>query len=257
MRDENHEKENSSRKLEDEQRVDEGIILAREIKEYIDQNPGIKPEVIICVPFTHLDPVARIIKGGKLRIGAQNCAAEESGAYTGEVSPSMIASTGTEYVIIGHSERRSLFSENDATLFRKVNIALKNDLKVIFCCGETLSEREEGRYFDVVKSQLEKGVFQLTNDEIRDVVVAYEPVWAIGTGKTASSDQAQEMHAYIRKLISNKYGEETSLNTTILYGGSCNPANAKELFSMADVDGGLIGGASLKTDDFCSIINSF
>jgi len=237
--------------------IDEGRVLAMEIKEFVGNNPMTGTKIILCPPFTHLYPVSEIIKGSDISCGAQNCAAEESGAFTGEVSASMIVSSGSEYVIIGHSERRAIFGEDDNIISRKVGVALKNGLKVIFCCGETLPQREEGSHFAVVKDQLEKGIFSLPGNEITNVIIAYEPVWAIGTGVTATSDQAQEMHEYIRKLVSVKYGEEAADDITILYGGSCNPKNASELFSMKDVDGGLIGGASLKADDFCSIIKSF
>lgn len=237
--------------------VDEGINLASEICEFTDKNPSTGAEVILCAPFTHLYPVGQVIKGSRVKSGAQNCSSEESGAFTGEISASMIVSTGSQYVIIGHSERRSIFGEDDLTLNRKVAVALKNGLKVIFCCGETLPQRENEMHFNVVKEQLEKGIFSLLPVDMENIVIAYEPVWAIGTGVTATSAQAQEMHKYIRELVSGHFGEKIASEMTILYGGSCNPKNAAELFGMDDVDGGLIGGASLKADDFCSIITSF
>ncbi len=190
-------------------------------------------------------------------IGAQNMSNFESGAYTGEISAKMLASIGVEYCIIGHSERRKYFNESHEVLAEKVNMALKHDVVPIFCCGELLPEREAGDHFSVVQKQLKDSLFMLTKADFANVVVAYEPVWAIGTGVTASSEQAQEMHKYIRGLIAEKYDEETAENTTILYGGSCNAQNAKELFANPDVDGGLIGGASLKAADFIKIVQSF
>jgi triosephosphate isomerase len=169
----------------------------------------------------------------------------------------MVKSTGADYVILGHSERRAYYGETDEILKDKVNLALENDLTPIFCIGEVLEEREADKHFDVVKSQIENGLYHLSADEFSKIVLAYEPVWAIGTGKTASPEQAQEMHAFIRKTLAEKYGEEAADNTSILYGGSCKPSNAKELFSNPDVDGGLIGGASLKAEDFQGIIVAF
>jgi triosephosphate isomerase len=191
-----------------------------------------------------------------MTLGAQNCASEPSGAYTGEVSAMMIKSTGAEYVIIGHSERRSYYHEDDRLLNKKTILALNSGLKVIFCCGEVKGEREEGKHFIVVKRQLEEGLFTLPPEEMKKVVIAYEPVWAIGTGLTATPDQAQEMHKYIRSLVREKYGIECAEELTILYGGSCKPSNAQEIFSKPDVDGGLIGGASLKKEDFVAIVEA-
>lgn len=233
--------------------VNEGLLLAQQLRDFLSNHRG-SAEVIICPPFTHLHAINESVKGSRLKTGAQNCSFEESGAYTGEVSAAMISSLGSEYTIIGHSERRSIFNEGNSILKKKVDIALKNGLKVIFCCGEVLAERENGKHFDVVKTQLTEGIFSLPSSDFGSIVIAYEPVWAIGTGKTASSDQAQEMHAYIRKLLQENYNRDIAESTSILYGGSCNPGNAAELFSMKDVDGGLVGGASLKADDFCSII---
>ncbi|MFN2378804.1 MAG: triose-phosphate isomerase [Bacteroidales bacterium] len=237
--------------------VDEGIQLAREIMDFVDQNGQGSAEVIICAPFTHLWPVTELLKGSRVRSGAQNCAAEESGAFTGEISAGMITSAGGEYVILGHSERRALFCEDDAVVAKKLRIALGHSLRVILCCGETLPQRNDGSHFTVVEKQLNEALKDVSSEEIKSIVIAYEPVWAIGTGVTASSDQAQEMHAFIRNLIKKFFNDEIAENITLLYGGSCNQNNAAELFGMKDVDGGLIGGASLKVESFCSIIKSF
>lgn len=235
--------------------VAEGVALAKDLNNLLkDVEP--KCGVVICVPFTHLTSINDTIDKKKIGLGAENCAQWESGAYTGEVSASMIASTGANHVILGHSERRQYFGENNEQLEKKVNLALSHNLIPIFCVGEVLEEREDGTYFDVVSSQL-NALFNLSEDEFSKVVIAYEPVWAIGTGKTATADQAQEMHAHIRKVIADKYGKEIADNTTILYGGSCKPSNAKELFEKPDVDGGLIGGASLDADSFMGIIEAF
>ena len=233
--------------------LEEGLRFAEQIDKYFRAKPHGKAEVILCAPFIHLAGIAEILRGGKVLLGAQNCAAEVSGAYTGEVSAGMIKSTGTEYVIIGHSERRTYYNEDDKLLSRKTRQALNSGLKVIFCCGEVINEREAGNHLPVVKRQLEEGLFTLTVTEMAMIVIAYEPVWAIGTGLTATPDQAQEMHQYIRSLIKNKYGKECADNLPILYGGSCKPSNAAEIFSKPDVDGGLIGGASLKKEDFIAI----
>ncbi len=211
--------------------------------------------VIIAPPFIHLSEVSKVLS--EVKLSAQNCASESKGAFTGEVSVEMIKSTGAEYVIIGHSERREYYKETNEILAKKVDLALSARLKPIFCFGEVLSERESETHFDVVKSQLTEGVFHLSPDLFSNLVLAYEPVWAIGTGVTASPEQAQEMHAFIRDQINSKYGEEIADNTTVLYGGSVKPGNANELFSNPDVDGGLIGGASLNADDFIQIVNGF
>lgn len=214
--------------------------------------------VVLCPPFIHLyNAYCKINDISNLRIGAQNCHQEEKGAFTGEVSANMIKSTGAEFVILGHSERRTYFKEDDQLIGKKVKIALSNELEPIYCCGEPLEVREAGEHEKLVKEQIEEALFDLSAEEILKVVIAYEPVWAIGTGKTASPEQAQEMHAVIRKLLADKYGEEVSEKISILYGGSVKPHNAKELFSQTDVDGGLIGGASLKADDFIAIVGSF
>ena len=236
--------------------LQEGVALATELKEILkNENPNC--EVIIGTPFIHLATVAEVIKGSVIKLSAENCADKESGAYTGEVSAAMVKSTGAEYCILGHSERRQYYHETYDILKEKVLLALANGLKPIFCIGELKEEREAGKQNEVVKAQLEGSVFNLSAEDFSKVVLAYEPVWAIGTGLTATSDQAEEIHAYIRSLIAAKYGNEVADNTTILYGGSCKASNAKELFSKPDVDGGLIGGASLKAPDFKGIIDAF
>lgn len=235
--------------------LQEGVKLAEEVNAAVNAADA-KCDVIICVPFTHLAPINGVISG-KLGLGAENCADHKSGAYTGEVSAPMVASTGAKYVILGHSERRQYYGENAEILRAKVALALENDLTPIFCIGEVLSEREAGKHFDVVKSQIEDGLFNLSAEDFSKLILAYEPVWAIGTGKTATADQAEEIHAFIRSVIAGKYGQEVADNTSILYGGSCKPTNAAELFAKPDVDGGLIGGASLKCADFMGIVNAF
>lgn len=207
---------------------------------------------IVCPPFTHLSEVAKVTNGSGVALGAQDCAAEAKGAYTGEISAAMIAALGCEYVILGHSERRQYYGETSATLNKKMEQAYANQLIPIYCVGENLEEREAGKHFDVVKAQLEEVVYNLSPEQFAKLIVAYEPVWAIGTGKTASAEQAQEIHAYIRKVLADKFGAAAA-NTSILYGGSCKPSNAAELFAKEDVDGGLIGGAALKADDFLAI----
>lgn len=221
-----------------------------------ESRPG-KVEVVVCPPFIYLELASDIAQQNDFHSGAQNISHYDLGAYTGEISAEMVKSAGAKYVIVGHSERRQYFGETDDLIAQKVVKALKNDLTPIYCCGELLNEREENRQQEVVAEQINKAICHLADHEIRQVVIAYEPVWAIGTGKTASPEQAQEMHAYIRLLLKNHYGEETGDSISILYGGSCNPGNAAELFAQPDVDGGLIGGASLKADDFVKIINSF
>ena len=237
--------------------LEEGMAFARTLDEHFRREESIKAEIILCTPFIHLPGVSQIVKDGKIFSGAQNCASEQSGAFTGEVSASMIKSTGAQYVIIGHSERRSYYHEDDALLNKKTVLALSNNLKVIFCCGEVKEERETGNHFSVVRRQLEEGLFTLTPEEMKNIVIAYEPVWAIGTGLTATPEQAQEMHKFIRGLVENKYDDVTAENTTIRYGGSCKPSNAAEIFSKPDVDGGLIGGAALKKEDFVAIAEAF
>ncbi len=213
-------------------------------------------DVVICTPFIHLASVTPIVDKAVIGIGAENCADKVSGAYTGEVSAEMVASTGAEYVILGHSERRAYYHETVEILEEKVKLALANNLKPIFCIGEVLEEREANKQNEVVAAQL-ASVFSLSAEDFSKIILAYEPVWAIGTGKTATAEQAQEIHAFIRSLIADKYGKEVADNTSILYGGSCKPSNAKELFANPDVDGGLIGGAALKVVDFKGIIDAF
>ena len=214
-------------------------------------------ELIVAPPFTHLYQVARNIEGSRVRLAAQNCADKKSGAYTGEVSASMIRSLGCEYVILGHSERRQYYGETSETLNEKMALAFENGLSPIYCVGEKLEEREAGKHFEVVARQIEEVLFGLDDEKISKVVIAYEPVWAIGTGKTATAEQAQEIHAFIRSRISERFGRGIADDMTILYGGSCKPANAKELFACRDIDGGLIGGASLKAPDFIAIAASY
>ena len=236
--------------------LQEGIALAKEINDSLKAE---KPncDVVICTPFIHLASVAQVLDAEGVALGAENCADKEKGAYTGEVSAAMVKSTGAQYVILGHSERRQYYGETAEILKEKVQLALANGLKVIFCCGETLEEREAEKQNEVVKAELEGSVFHLSAEEWKNIVLAYEPIWAIGTGKTATSDQAQEMLAYIRSIVADKYGKEAAEDTTILYGGSCNASNAAELFSKSDIDGGLIGGASLKAADFKAIIDAW
>jgi triosephosphate isomerase len=233
-----------------------GISLFSEIVNMVRDEKKGDQIAIICAPYIHLNSLAKL-GGDVVKIGAQNCHQNDSGAFTGEISAGMIKSVGCEYVIIGHSERRQYFAESNELLAAKTVKVLENGLSPIFCIGETLEERENGTYFDVLKTQLEQGVFGLSAADFAKVVIAYEPVWAIGTGLTASSDQAQEVHAFIRKEIAAKYSNEIAEDTTILYGGSCNPKNAAELFAQADIDGGLIGGASLKSRDFVDIVKAF
>jgi len=234
----------------------EGLKLASSIDKYFSENPSNKATVIVCTPFIHLAGAHEILKHGKIALGAQNCASEASGAFTGEISAWMVKSTGAEYVIIGHSERRSYYNEDDKTLNKKTLLAINSGLKVIFCCGEVLKEREEKKHFLIVKRQLEEGLFPLSVEQMDKIVIAYEPVWAIGTGLTASPDQAQEMHKYIRDMVKEKYGNECAKKLPVLYGGSCKPSNAAEIFSKPDVDGGLIGGAALNKEDFTAIVEA-
>jgi triosephosphate isomerase len=236
--------------------LEEGLSFAKTINQYFDEKPSQKAEVILCTPYIHLNGVSEIVKKGRVALGAQNCSSEASGAFTGEISAGMIKSTGVQYVIIGHSERRTYYHENDTLLNKKTLLALDNGLKVIFCCGEVREERESGRHHDVVRRQLQDGLFSLSGSEMSRIVIAYEPVWAIGTGLTATPEQAQEMHHYIRGLVMEKYGRDIAEDLTILYGGSCKPSNAAEIFSKPDVDGGLIGGASLKKEDFVAIVEA-
>lgn len=235
--------------------LDESLHLLNELKlrDFLKANA----EVIIAPPYTSLYPIHQNLKDSAIRLSAQNINENEEGAFTGEVSPDMLKSVGVEYVIIGHSERRAIYGEDDALLAKKVTAALKHNFKIMFCIGEKLEQRKADKHFDVVKEQLEKGLFHISASDMKNVVIAYEPVWAIGTGETASPDQAQEIHEYIRKVLSDKYNEDVAEETSILYGGSVKPNNAKEIFSKKDVDGGLIGGASLDADSFAQIVMSF
>jgi len=234
--------------------LDEGIALAMAVEKSASSKLS-DAIMIIAPPFTHLAKVKDILS--KVKLSSQNCSSEEKGAFTGEVSVDMIKSTGAEYVIIGHSERREYFNEDSVILAKKVDLALSRSLKPIFCIGEVLAEREKKEHFNVIFTQLADGLFHLSEEEFKNIVLAYEPVWAIGTGVTASSEQAQEMHKFIRLKIEENYGAEVADSISILYGGSCKPDNAKELFANPDVDGGLIGGASLKAEDFIQIVNAF
>jgi triosephosphate isomerase len=209
--------------------LEEGLRFARSVDQYFREKPAGKAEVILCTPYIHLSGVSDIVKSGKVALGAQNCASEASGAYTGEVSAFMIKSTGAQYVIIGHSERRSYYHEDDRLLNKKTVLALNSGLKVIFCCGEVKEEREAGKHFIIVKRQLEEGLFTLTEEDMNKIVIAYEPVWAIGTGLNATPEQAQEMHQYIRGLVKEKYGNDCAKQMPVLYGGSCKPSNATEI----------------------------
>jgi len=232
----------------------EGLISA--IIEFMDENELENKAVIICPPSVYLELATDLAAESDLLVGGQNISNFESGAYTGEISAPMLSSMGVDFCIIGRSERRKYFNESHELLAQKVNIALKHQITPIFCCGELLPEREAGKHFDIVKTQLDESVFHLKKGDFANVVIAYEPVWAIGTGVTASPAQAQEMHAFIRGLIREKFDKETAENTSILYGGSCNAKNANELFSNPDVDGGLIGGASLDAEEFIKIIQA-
>lgn len=236
--------------------LQEGLDLAKGLDAAL-KGKKLNCDVIIGTPFIHLASVVSAIDTKVIAVAAENCADKESGAYTGEVSAAMVKSTGAEYVILGHSERREYYHETPEILKEKVLLALKNGLKVIFCIGESLAEREANKQNDVVKAELEGSVFNLSAEDFAKITIAYEPIWAIGTGKTATADQAEEIHAYIRSCVADKYGKEVADNTSILYGGSCKASNAPELFAKPDIDGGLIGGASLKVEDFCGIINAF
>ena len=233
----------------------EGVALAKgvaagkgEVCDYVN--------FIVCPPFTHLQSVVETLKGTNIAVGAQDCATEVKGAYTGEVSAEMIAALGCEYVILGHSERRQYYGETSETLNKKMARAYEFGLKPIYCVGENLEEREAGRHFEVCKQQIEEVVFNLSEEQFEGLVIAYEPVWAIGTGKTATAEQAEEIHAYIREVLRSKFGAKAD-ECAILYGGSCKPSNAAEIFSKENVDGGLIGGAALKAEDFLGIGKAF
>ncbi|MBC8510332.1 MAG: triose-phosphate isomerase [Cryomorphaceae bacterium] len=234
----------------------EGIALVEDVLAKLPSDNN--THVVLAPSFVYLHKVAKMCANtSKVVAAAQDCSANKKGAFTGEVSASMLASCGARYVVLGHSEKRANFAESNEILKTKVGQAFRNDLKVIFCCGESLSQRESGVHFDWIKAQISESLFQLSSEEFKNIVVAYEPIWAIGTGVTASTEQAQEIHAFIRNILVGQYGEEVAENTSILYGGSCKPSNAKELFASQDIDGGLIGGASLSSDDFVKITQSF
>ena len=233
-----------------------------ETKEFMTQLKAILPkgrwcDVALCVPAVCIPAAVRAMRETRVGIGAENCNANASGAYTGEIAANMLLDAGCKYVILGHSERRGYYAETPEILKEKVLLALKNGLKVIFCIGESLEEREAGKQNEVVKAELEGSVFNLTEEEFKNIIIAYEPIWAIGTGKTATAEQAEEIHAYIRSIVADRYGKEVAEDTTILYGGSCKASNAPELFAKPDIDGGLIGGASLKAADFKGIIDAW
>lgn len=235
--------------------VPEGVELAKNIIAKSAEIPsGVK--LIVAPPFTHLTAVAEVLSGSPISLAAQNCADHDKGAYTGEVSAPMIASVNAEYVILGHSERREYYGETNEKLVNKIHLALEANLAPIYCVGEKLEEREAGNHFKVVESQIKEVLFGLTPQDMAKIVIAYEPVWAIGTGKTATSEQAQEIHAFIRQCLASKFGA-LAQEISILYGGSCKPSNAVELFSQKDIDGGLIGGAALKAEDFIGIAVAF
>jgi triosephosphate isomerase (TIM) len=237
--------------------LQEASILASEVKGMIEDEVRKDTLIVLCAPSLFLLPVSKILGDNKrLFVGAQNCSEHESGAYTGEISAAMLKSANVPYVILGHSERRQYFREDGSQLAKKVDSALKHDLTPIFCCGEPLDVRENNKHESLVKKQLEDSLFHLSEALIQKVVVAYEPVWAIGTGKTATAQQAQDMHAVIRQHLASKFGQTTADSISILYGGSVNAANAKELFACVDVDGGLVGGASLKSREFTEIAKS-
>jgi triosephosphate isomerase len=237
--------------------LQEGVQLAKSVNELVAKEGAADVVVVLGTPFTHITSVVSAVDTNRIGVAAQNCAAEAKGAFTGEVSAAMVKSTGAEYVILGHSERREYYGETSAILNKKVALALENGLTPIYCCGEALEVRNANTQNDFVKTQLDETIFTLSADDFKKIVIAYEPIWAIGTGVTASTEQAQEMLAFIRGLIAEKYGKEIAEETSILYGGSCNAKNAPELFAQPDIDGGLIGGASLKAEDFLAIINAY
>ena len=236
---------------------EQGQILTSEVINMVRDEADKRTEVVLCTPFIHLQSMGKLLSGSnQLLLGAQNVHQEASGAYTGEISASMLKSVGTRYVIIGHSERREYFGEDDALLARKVDAVLAAGMTPLFCCGESLDIRQAGGQNDYVSQQISNSLFHLDAESMRKVVIAYEPIWAIGTGMTASAEQAQEMHANLRSHLASKYGKELADDISILYGGSVKPDNAAEIFAGADVDGGLIGGASLKSRDFTDIVKS-
>ncbi len=237
--------------------LQEGVELAKAVDKLVAEKGAKDVVVVLGTPFTHITKVVESIDSNRIGVAAQNCGAEPKGAFTGEVSAAMVKSTGADYVILGHSERREYNGETSEILNKKVALALANGLTPIYCCGEALDIREAGTQNAFVKKQLDETVFNLSAEDFSKLIIAYEPIWAIGTGKTATAEQAQEILAFIRGLISEKYGKAVAEETSILYGGSCNAKNANELFANPDIDGGLIGGASLKAEDFLTIINAY
>ncbi|UAB84190.1 triose-phosphate isomerase [Zunongwangia sp. SCSIO 43204] len=229
--------------------------LIADLKKQVSADPA--ATIIVAPTYTNLYPAFEALKDTPISVAAQNMHQNANGAFTGEISAAMLKSVGVETVILGHSERRAYFKESNELLAEKVNTALENDMTVIFCFGEELEDRKADKHFDLVESQLKESLYHLSKESWKNIILAYEPVWAIGTGETASPEQAQEMHAFIRKSVADAYGSEISEEVSILYGGSCKPGNAKEIFANKDVDGGLIGGASLKAEDFLAIVNSF
>ncbi len=236
--------------------LEEGYGLASEIKWMVADEVNNTAEIVMIPPYLHLSGIQNLLKDSKIKLGAQNCHHKNKGAFTGEISPAMLANIGVKYVIIGHSERRQYNGETNEKLAEKINAALENGLTPIYCFGETLSQRENNLELTINESQVREGMFHLNEEQIKKVVLAYEPVWAIGTGKTATSAQAQEIHAFIRNVLTEKYNKETAESISILYGGSMKPDNAKELLSCADIDGGLIGGAALESRSFVEIIKN-
>ena len=235
---------------------DEGLDLINDVINLLPSDN--KVEVVFAPSFIHLYKVNKMcLNLDKVNTASQNVSKEERGAFTGEISAEIIRSANVKYAIIGHSERREYFKETNEDLKQKVDVSLENNLEIIFCCGESLDQREEEVHFNWIKIQISESLFHLSSDDFRKIIIAYEPIWAIGTGVTASSDQAEEIHRFIRKIIDERYGNEIANNTSILYGGSCNPTNARDIFSKDNIDGGLIGGASLNAESFVEIIKSF
>jgi triosephosphate isomerase len=237
--------------------IQEGVELAKAVDKIVAETGAKDVVVVLGTPFTHLTSVVSAVDTNRIGVAAQNCAAEAKGAFTGEVSAAMVKSTGAGYVILGHSERREYYGETSEILNKKVALALENGLTPIYCCGEALNIRNAGTQNEYVINQLEETIFNLSANDFKKIVIAYEPIWAIGTGVTATTEQAQEMHKALREAVAAKFGNAIAEETSILYGGSCNAKNANELFANPDVDGGLIGGASLKAEDFIQIINAY
>ncbi len=235
-------------------KVGEAVELVKELKLLVDEITQV--DIIVCPPFTSLYSVSEVIKGSNIQLGGQNCYLKESGAFTGEISPQMLLDVGCQWTIIGHSERRQYFNETDSLLNQKLKYVVETGLKIMFCVGETLDERENNQTESVLRRQVLEGLRDLTQEQVKQIVIAYEPVWAIGTGRNATKEQAQEAHAFIRSLIEREFGKEVAVNIPIQYGGSVKPENAKELISQPDVNGFLVGGASLKADSFAQIIKA-